>query len=120
MTTMTLAPTESASVSMRKLQPAPMRWQPEMVPVLSLPGEMLDRYIEVALRSAVPHEIDGGHWYCELQAFPGVWADGESPKQCLDTLDEVLREWLVVKLVKRDTDVPIIDEIDLTAISRRR
>lgn len=115
---MTMQPAENATASARKMQPDPMRWQQDPL-VLSLPGEMLNRYVEVAMRSAIPAQIDGGKWYSELKAFPGVWADGESPKECLDTLDEVLREWIVVKLVSRDADLPVVDEIDLAAISRR-
>jgi len=96
-----------------------MRWQPESVVTISLPGDMLERYIDVALRVARPSQTDTGAWYFALDRFPGVWGDGESRKACLDALEEVLKEWLVIKLANGDTDIPVVDEIDLTAIARR-
>lgn len=107
-----------ASSNARALQSEPMRWQKQS-PVIALPEEMLNRYIDVALRPASPKQEPTGEWYCALENFPGVWADGESLKGCLDILSEVLKEWLVIKVVNGDTDLPVIDEIDLTTISRR-
>ncbi len=79
----------------------------------------MNRYINVALRTALPRQIDGGQWYCALEQFPGVWAQETSPKECLDILAEVLREWLVLKIVDRDQDIPVVDDIDLAVVSRR-
>jgi len=107
-----------ASSNARALQTAPMLWQ-EPSPVIAFPEEMLNRYVDVALRPASPKQLPTGEWYCALENFAGVWADGESLKGCLDTLAEVLKEWLVIKVVNGDADLPIIDEIDLTAVSRR-
>jgi predicted RNase H-like HicB family nuclease len=107
-----------ASSNARALQSEPMRWQ-RTSPVIAFPEEMLNRYIDVALRPATPKQTAEGEWYCALDNFPGVWAEGDSLKACLDTLSEVLKEWLVIKIVSRDVDIPIVDEIDLTAISQR-
>jgi predicted RNase H-like HicB family nuclease len=85
-----------------------------------VPADLIDRYVAVALRPAVPRQLDSGRWYADLPDFPGVWADGDSPKACLDTLDEVLREWLFVKLVDGDRDIPVRDEIDLTFLLNQR
>jgi predicted RNase H-like HicB family nuclease len=93
-------------------------WHKDEVPVVSLPGDLMKRYVTVALRSAVPTKIDD-QWYCALDQFPGVWAKENSPKECLDTLEDVLREWLILKIVDRDRDIPVVDEIDLTVASRR-
>jgi predicted RNase H-like HicB family nuclease len=97
----------------------PLRWQDEHQIVIALPGDLMDRYVAVALRSAVPSQTPDGQWYCALDQFPGVWAKEASPKECLDTLEEVLREWLVIKIVDRDRDIPVVDDIDLTVVSRR-
>jgi hypothetical protein len=48
-----------------------------------------------------------------------VWAQEASPKECLDTLAEVLREWLVLKIVDKDRDIPVVDDIDLAVVSQR-
>ncbi len=111
--------TETASSPNMRRHDDLSRWQQEHSAVVSLPGDLMKRYITVALRSAVPKQMDDGKWYCALDQFPGVWAKEESPKECLDTLEEVLREWLILKIVDRDYDIPVIDEIDLTVVSRR-
>lgn len=94
-------------------------WQPDQSPLIALPEEILDRYVSIALRSAAPRQLEDERWYCALDRFPGVWADGASLKECLDTLEDVLRDWLVLKLIDKDRDIPVVDEIDLTVISRR-
>lgn len=108
----------SNSPRMRRIDD-PSGWQQASPMVISLPGDLMNRYIAVALRSALPKKTDDGHWYCALDQFPGVWAKEASPKECLDTLEEVLREWLVIKIVDKDRDIPVIDEIDLAVVSQR-
>lgn len=90
--------------------------EPEMVPPIYLPSEILDRYISVAMRDAIPRQLEDGAWYADLPRFPGVWANGISPKNCLDTLEEILREWLILKIADVDRDIPIVDDIDLTKL----
>lgn len=97
----------------------PSAWGQERNSLVSLPGDLMNRYITVALRSAMPTQAADGKWYCALTQFPGVWALEASPKECLDTLEEVLRDWLVLKIVDRDRDIPVVAEIDLTIVSRR-
>jgi predicted RNase H-like HicB family nuclease len=109
--------TTVSSPAFRRLDD-PSAWQGQ-VPIVILPGDLMDRYITVALRAAVPTHTEDGRWYCALSQFPGVWAKEDSPKESLDTLEEVLREWLVMKIVDGDRDIPIVDEIDLTVVSRR-
>lgn len=92
---------------------------------LVLPGDLLKRYVDVAMRFAIPRRLDGGRWYADLADYPGapgfrgVWADGESPKACLDTLAEVLQEWIILKLADEDRDLPVVDEIDLSVLLPR-
>lgn len=93
-------------------------WQRES-PSVTLPGELLDRYVVSAMRAAEPRRTEGERWYCALERFPGVWADGDSVKECIDTLEEVLKGWLMLKIVDRDHDIPIVDDIDLLVVSRR-
>lgn len=69
-------------------------------------------YIERALRDARPSEIEPGRWYAELDAFPGVWADGGTSAGCLEALADVLHEWLVIKIIFEDRDVPVLDDLD--------
>jgi predicted RNase H-like HicB family nuclease len=116
---MTVATSSAARSS--STQPESTVWSDEHpLSVFIVPAGLLDRYVSVAMRSVEPRRLEGGRWYADLPKLPGVWADGESVKECLDTLDEVLREWLFVKLEDGDRDVPVIDEIDLTALLRQR
>lgn len=85
-----------------------------------VPAGLVDRYLGVAMRRAEPRRIDAGRWYADLPGFPGVWADGDSPKECLDTLMDVLRDWIFLKLQDGDRDIPVVDEIDLTALTQQR
>lgn len=83
------------------------------------PRSPIEQYIAAALEGARPRELeDGSGWVVELEGFPGVWADGPSPRECLDALDEVLRGWLQIKLALRDPDIPIVADIDLTSVIR--
>jgi predicted RNase H-like HicB family nuclease len=79
----------------------------------------VDRYVAMAMRKATPERTESNKWYCALSPFPGVWAEGDSVKECLDTLEEVLREWLILKIVDGDNDMPVVDDIDLSVVSRR-
>ena len=88
--------------------------------VFMVPLDLLDRYVLVAMRSAEPRKLENGQWYADLRGFPGIWAAAGSPKECLDELDEVLREWIFVKLVDGDRDIPLVDDIDLTCLLNQR
>jgi predicted RNase H-like HicB family nuclease len=83
-----------------------------------LPKDLLDRYVAVALRSARPREIEEGRWYVDIDQFRGVWADGDSPKTCLDSVAEVLEDWIILKIADKDKDLPVVDGIDLNFLSR--
>lgn len=92
-------------------------YEPE-VTYLFVPDDLLIRYVTVAMRGAVPQQLEGSGWYADLPGFPGVWGNGPSLKECLDSLADILREWVVVKLAKGDRDVPVLDTIDLNVLSR--
>jgi len=72
----------------------------------------LEPYIAIALRDAQTRELQPGHWYADLEPSPGVWADGASPEECLESLADVLHEWLVVKIAHGDHDIPVINGIN--------
>lgn len=104
--TTTTSPTPTANA--RPWDDDHRRWQPEPPPAISLPQELFDRYVSEAMKPATPKSNEG-RWYCALDEFPGVWAEGDSLKECLDVLEEVLRDWIVVKVVNGDMDLPVVD-----------
>ncbi len=73
----------------------------------------LENYKKSAMRRASLKQLEDGAWFAELPGFPGVWADGASPEVALATLEEVLGEWLALKITDKDQDIPIIDRINL-------
>jgi predicted RNase H-like HicB family nuclease len=76
-------------------------------------ADVLDRYVAAAVRDARPHQLEDGSWVVELDGFPGVWADGQSPEAAVSALAEVLEDWAVLKLQLGDSDLPIVDTINL-------
>lgn len=55
--------------------------------------------------------VDGG-FYGSIPVCPGVWASSSTLEGCREELQEVLEEWLVLKLQDRDV-IPTIDGIQL-------
>jgi len=64
---------------------------------------MLTAYITVAMARARYRVIDDKTYFGEIPGLPGVWANAKSLEHCRAELQEVLEDWLVVKL--RDCDV---------------
>lgn len=77
---------------------------------------MLTAYIAKALAHASFDGLDDGQWYGEIPLCPGVWATGDSQEACRKELQEVLEEWLLLKLRANDSDIPVIDGIGLNAV----
>jgi len=75
---------------------------------------MLTTYIAKTLEYATFEGPDDGKWYGEIPLCPGVWATGESREECRRELQEVLEEWLILKLRDNDPDIPVIDGVQLT------
>jgi len=77
--------------------------------------KLLDDYKKSAMRRANLKQLEDGAWFADLPGFPGVWGDGASPEAALATLEEVLAEWLALKIADKDKDIPIVDRINLNA-----
>lgn len=75
-------------------------------------------YIDLAVRDVQPVEIESGQWYADLECFPGVWGDGETVDECLEVLADVLHEWIVVKVILGDNDIPVLNGLDPRALVR--
>jgi predicted RNase H-like HicB family nuclease len=81
-----------------------------------LPVQLIRRYAMLAAWRAETERLDDGSWYAEIRGFPGVWAQGNSEREALKELESVVRDWVLLKVVDQDNDLPIIDEIDLNAL----
>jgi predicted RNase H-like HicB family nuclease len=70
---------------------------------------MLTDYIKAAMKRA-HYEIlpDDGSFYGEIDGFAGVYADASTLEACRDELEEVLEEWLLLR-VARHLELPVVD-----------
>ena len=74
---------------------------------------MIVRYVQSALRHARYKKLDDGTWFAEIPGFDGVLANATTVEECQSELEEVLGEWLVLKI--RDGDpLPVVDGLELS------
>lgn len=64
-------------------------------------------YIEAAMREARYEVLEDGTWYGEIPGLQGVWADADTREQSRNDLEEVLEEWIYLRLSKTLTIPPI-------------
>ncbi len=75
---------------------------------------MLTRYIHEAMKRARYKLLENGAYFGEIPGLTGVWADERTLDRCRSTLQEVLEEWLLLKI--RDNDpIPRIGRIALSS-----
>lgn len=74
---------------------------------------MLTKYIRAAMDGAT-YEIlaDDGTFYGQIPSLNGVWANAKSLEACRDELEEVLEDWILVR-ISEHLPIPAIDGIEL-------
>jgi predicted RNase H-like HicB family nuclease len=73
---------------------------------------MLSRYIHEAMKRARYKTLADGTYFGQIPGLQGVWANEATAERCKEVLQEVLEEWLVLKI--RDHDpIPRIGRIGL-------
>lgn len=75
---------------------------------------MLTNYIKAAMRQA-NYEIlpEDKTYYGEIPGLTGVYANRDTLEACRDELEEVLEEWILLR-VSRNLPLPAIDGIEIT------
>jgi predicted RNase H-like HicB family nuclease len=75
--------------------------------------DMLTRYIRAAMHRA-RYEIlpDDGTFYGEIPGFDGVYANAKTLEACREELEEVLEEWILLR-VSKNLPLPVVDGIEL-------
>ncbi len=73
---------------------------------------MLTNYLRAALHHARYEILDDGTYYGEIPECNGVYADAETLEACREQLNEVLEEWLLLR-ISRHLPLPVIDGIEL-------
>lgn len=74
---------------------------------------MIREYISAAMSRAQYEALsDDGVIYGEITACNGVYATAATLKECSVLLEEVLEEWLLLR-ISRKLDIPVLDGLDL-------
>ena len=75
---------------------------------------MLIKYIQTALRQA-KYEImeNDSSFYGEISMCNGVFANASTLDGCREQLEEVLEEWILLRVYK-NLPLPVVDGIELT------
>ena len=74
---------------------------------------VLTKYIQAAMRRGkfkLLGEREG--FFGEIAECPGVWANADTLERCRDELQEVLEDWILVR-VRSQLLLPVIDGVDL-------
>jgi predicted RNase H-like HicB family nuclease len=74
---------------------------------------MLTAYIQTAMQQAQYKILEDGSYFGEIPGFQGVWASEQTLEDCRRVLQEVLEEWLLLKL-RDNEEVPQLRGINLT------
>jgi len=59
---------------------------------------MISEYVKKALEKAKYKILDDHTWFAEIPGFKGVWANGKTIEACRHELQEVLEEWIILKI----------------------
>ena len=63
---------------------------------------VLTDYIHSAMNAIRFEKLESGEWYAEIPQCVGVWASQPTKEKCRQEIQEVLEDWLLLKL--RDGD----------------
>lgn len=83
-----------------------------------IPTQLMARYRRLASQRASVQKLDDGTWYAWIDSpgFEGVWSNEDNLMDCLNVLDEVLLDWLLLKIKDEDRDIPVLGNIDLNML----
>ena len=63
---------------------------------------MLSSFIKKALTKAEYKILKDGSYFGKIPNFNGVWANDKKLEKCRKELEEVLEEWLVLKIYNKE------------------
>jgi hypothetical protein len=81
-----------------------------------LPQELIDRYLQEALKGTVVKRLETGPLFAEIPGFDGVRASDDDLGACVAQLREALFDWLVLKIEQDDRDIPVVAGISLNVL----
>lgn len=81
-----------------------------------LPMRLIEKYSEIAVRHATLKRAADAEWFAKIPGFLGVWAKEGSREETLEVLQEVVVDWVLLKIEHKDRDLPVVEEIDLNVL----
>lgn len=63
---------------------------------------MITQYIQSQLKKADYKILEDGTYFGEIPGLQGVWAGAKTLENCRQELQEVLEEWILIKLADGD------------------
>jgi len=76
---------------------------------------LLSSFVNAAMREAKYKILEDGNIFGVIPSCKGVWANEATVEECREVLQEVLEEWLMLKI--RDHDpLPLIAGINLNQL----
>jgi len=73
---------------------------------------MLSRYINEAMKRARYKTLADGTFFGQMPGASGVWANESTLHHCQEVLQEVLEEWLILKIRNHDS-IPRMGRVSL-------
>ena len=70
-------------------------------------------YIAEAMARATYKMLEDGSYFGEVAGLQGVWANEKTLEACRAVLQEVLEDWLVLKL-RSNEDTSSLDEVTIS------
>jgi predicted RNase H-like HicB family nuclease len=77
---------------------------------------MIGEYIRAAMKEARYEVLEDGSFYGEIEGLKGVWANADTLEETREELEEVLEEWISLRL-SQNLPIPSIGGFTLSAPS---
>lgn len=77
---------------------------------------MINEYISEAMKEARYETLEDGSFFGQIEELKGVWANAATLEETRKELEEVLEEWIFLRLSK-NLPIPSIGGVKLSAPS---
>jgi predicted RNase H-like HicB family nuclease len=81
-----------------------------------VPEQILERYIATALRRVLGETMEDGRFFVSIPALGDVWAEGATADEAMNELEDVVRQWVLMKIEDQDHDIPVLETLDLNRL----
>ncbi len=77
---------------------------------------MIGEYVKAAMKEARYEILEDDSFYGEIEDLKGVWANADTLEETREELQEVLEEWIALRLSK-NLPIPPVGDATLSAPS---